>query len=324
MKRQFVANGAHFLSAAEIDALAKRARHARSGCRIRSSSAGRPPTSRSRRDSRSPPGTRVLIAELAGVGRDYPLSIEKLCPVLSFYVVSDWREGCERCKQILRYGGMGHTMSIHSRNDDVILQFGLKKPAFRIVVNTPTTLGSIGLTTGLDPSMTLGCGGYGGNITSDNISPRHLLNIKRLAYETTPVATLRPPTRPAARGRGAAKGAGCRRKCPAASARPRWRGGSTSSWRRAATRRPRLPPAPAASGVRRQHAEAATVCRRTPAQRPAPVVEKPADFVCEDDVRQAVRQGRKIVIGERTIVTPAARDLGEQHKMFVQAGWPRS
>ena len=62
-------------------------------------------------------------------------------------------------------------MSIHSRNDDVILQFGLKKPAFRIVVNSPTTLGSIGLTTGLDPSMTLGCGGYGGNITSDNISP---------------------------------------------------------------------------------------------------------------------------------------------------------
>src|SRR5213080_4473864 len=115
--------------------------------------------------------------------------IEKLCPVLSFYVVTDWREGCERCKQILRYGGMGHTMSIHSRNDDVILQFGLKKPAFRIVVNTPTTLGSIGLTTGLDPSMTLGCGGYGGNITSDNISPRHLLNIKRLAYEVTPVVS---------------------------------------------------------------------------------------------------------------------------------------
>ena len=68
-----------------------------------------------------------------GVGRDYPLSIEKLCPVLSFYVVSDWREGCERCKQILRYGGMGHTMSIHSQNDQVILEFGLKKPAFRIV-----------------------------------------------------------------------------------------------------------------------------------------------------------------------------------------------
>ena len=139
-----------------------------------------------------PPTTRVLIAELTGVGRDYPLSIEKLCPVLSFYVVADWREGCERCKEILRYGGMGHTMSIHSRNDDVILQFGLKKPAFRIVVNTPTTHGSIGLTTGLDPAMTLGCGGYGGNITSDNISPMHLLNIKRLAYEVTPVSSTRP------------------------------------------------------------------------------------------------------------------------------------
>ena len=141
---------------------------------------------------RVPAGTRVLIAPLTGVGRDYPLSIEKLCPVLSFYVVKDWREGCERCKQILRYGGMGHTMSIHSRNDEVILEFGLKKPAFRIVVNTPTTHGSIGLTTGLDPAMTLGCGGYGGNITSDNISPRHLLNIKRLAYETSPAVVRRP------------------------------------------------------------------------------------------------------------------------------------
>src|SRR5262249_38495477 len=137
----------------------------------------------------APEGTRVLMAPLQGVGRDYPLSIEKLCPVLSFYVVSDWREGCERCKQILRYGGMGHTMAIHSRNDAVILEFGLKKPAFRIVVNTPTTHGSIGLTTGLDPAMTLGCGGYGGNITSDNISPRHLLNIKRVAYEVTPAVS---------------------------------------------------------------------------------------------------------------------------------------
>src|SRR5688500_13157275 len=125
-----------------------------------------------------PEGTRALIAPLAGVGRDFPLSIEKLCPVLSWYEVQDWREGCERCIQILRYGGMGHTMSIHSENEDVILQFGLKKPAFRICVNTPTTHGSIGLTTGLDPAMTLGCGGPGGNITSDNISPRHLLNLK--------------------------------------------------------------------------------------------------------------------------------------------------
>src|SRR5262245_65895805 len=83
---------------------------------------------------------------------------------------------------------MGYMMSIHSKNYHVILEFGLKNPAFRIVVNTPTTHGSLGLTTGLDPAMTLGCGGHGGNITSDNISPRHLLNIKRLAYEISPAA----------------------------------------------------------------------------------------------------------------------------------------
>src|SRR5687768_16895447 len=192
VKRQFVANGGYFMSTAEIDAVG---RVLVSPQRLPNPAlVGRPATYIAQQAGITvPPHTRVLLTELAGVGRDYPLSIEKLCPVLSFYVVSDWREGCERCKQILRYGGMGHTMSIHSRNDEVILQFGLKKPAYRIVVNSPTTHGSIGLTTGLDPAMTLGCGGYGGNITSDNISPRHLINVKRVAYELTPaVAAARP------------------------------------------------------------------------------------------------------------------------------------
>ena len=111
---------------------------------------------------------------------------------------ADWQAGCERCKEILAYGGMGHTMAIHSRNDAVILEFGLRKPAFRIVVNTPTTHGSIGLTTGLDPAMMLGCGGHGGNITSDNISPLHLLNIKRVAHEVRPASAPLPATPPAA------------------------------------------------------------------------------------------------------------------------------
>ena len=78
-------------------------------------------------------------------------------------------------------------MGIHSQNEQVILEFGLKKPAFRIAVNTPTTFGSTGISSGLEPAMTLGCGGFGGNITSDNITPRHLLNLKRLAYEVTSV-----------------------------------------------------------------------------------------------------------------------------------------
>ena len=216
VKRAFAANGGYFMSASEIDAVG---RILVSPQRLPNPAlVGRPATYIAQQAGiQVPPGTRVLLAELAGVGRDFPLSIEKLCPVLSFYVVKDWREGCERCKQILRYGGMGHTMSIHSRNDDIILQFGLKKPAYRIVVNSPTTHGSIGLTTGLDPAMTLGCGGYGGNITSDNISPRHLLNIKRLAYEITPAVVRSEPVSPAA-GRGpqlpkASRRGGTRRSC---------------------------------------------------------------------------------------------------------------
>src|SRR5687767_5870918 len=184
-RRQFEAQGAKFLSAAEAATLA--------AALITPQRLPNPKlVGRTAKEIAAqvgipvPDDVRVLIAPLQGVGRDYPLSIEKLCPVLSWYVVKDWMDGCERCIQILRYGGMGHTMSVHSQNDDVILQFGLKKPAFRICVNTPTTHGSIGLTTGLDPAMTLGCGGVGGNSTSDNISPRHLLNLKRVAYGIRP------------------------------------------------------------------------------------------------------------------------------------------
>ena len=181
-RRQFKDQGGYFLSPTEADTLAKALVTPQ---RLPNPEfVGRPATYIAQKIGITvPPNTRALIAELRGVGRDFPLSIEKLCPVLSYYVVKDWREGCERCKQILRYGGMGHTMSIHSQNDAVILEFGLHKPAYRICVNTPTTHGSIGLTSGMDPALTLGCGGFGGNITSDNITPRHLINIKRVAYE---------------------------------------------------------------------------------------------------------------------------------------------
>ena len=332
VKREFVAQGGYFMSSAEIDAVG---RALVSPQRLPNPAlVGRPATYIAQQAGISvPPQTRVLLAELAGVGRDYPLSIEKLCPVLSFYVVSDWREGCERCIQILRYGGMGHTMSIHSRNDEVILQFGLKKPAYRIVVNTPTTHGSIGLTTGLDPSMTLGCGGYGGNITSDNISPRHLLNIKRLAYEITP-AVVRHAPQPA--------GPGVSAPLPrvAAGAAPRGRAAASRPPRRdpvrvsrgytpPSERGPAAVPAGAAGGASAAPPPAigtgklpGSVPREVAATAEA-VAEKTADFVCEEDVRQALRQGRKIVIGDRSIVTPAARDLGEHHRLFVQAGLRR-
>jgi acetaldehyde dehydrogenase (acetylating) len=309
-RREFVAEGAYFMNAAEIDALAKVLVTPQ---RLPNPAlVGKPADYIAKQVGITiPPGTRALMAPLNGVGRDYPLSIEKLCPVLSFYVVKDWRDGCERCIQILRYGGMGHTMSIHSRNEDVILQFGLKKPAFRICVNTPTTHGSIGLTTGLDPAMTLGCGGWGGNITSDNISPRHLLNIKRLAYEVRPA--VKTATSPSNIAR------------PAPQTMP---GADTSR-----LRLPKPPARPEPSGISVQALEARIDSflesrgYRAPTDtgvvRPQPSAQSPAAFVCEDDVRAALKAGRKVVIDEKTIVTPSARDLGEAQKVFVEAGWPR-
>jgi len=317
IRRQFVTEGAYFMNAMEIDALAKALVTPQ---RLPNPAlVGKPAMQIAKHVGITvPDGTRALIAPLTGVGRDYPLSIEKLCPVLSFYVVRDWREGCERCIEILRYGGMGHTMSIHSKNDEVILQFGLKKPAFRICVNTPTTHGSIGLTTGLDPAMTLGCGGWGGNITSDNISPRHLLNIKRLAYEVRPA-----PRRGSGIGDSASVG----------------RSGSPTP--DAGSRLPKTPTRPEPAGIPAQTLAARIDSflesrgYRTSSDKEDHVrnvqasssmasgAEVPAAFVCEDDVRAALKAGRKVVIDEKTIVTPSARDFGEAQKLFVQAGWPR-
>ncbi|HKE86504.1 MAG TPA: aldehyde dehydrogenase family protein [Vicinamibacterales bacterium] len=311
-RRQFQAQGAYFMNDREMDALAKAlvtpqrlpnpALVGRSAAQI-AQQVG----------IVVPPGTRALIAPLTGVGRDYPLSIEKLCPVLSWYVVRDWMEGCERCIQILRYGGMGHTMSIHSKNEDVILQFGLKKPAFRICVNTPTTHGSIGLTTGLDPAMTLGCGGPGGNITSDNISPRHLLNIKRLAYELRPAV----PSAAIKSGSSAApSSAPPQPALPQATVRDTPKGISAQALASRidnflASRGYR--PTDPASSVSPSNQSADTTARG----------DSPAEFVCEEDVRAAIRSGRKILVGERTIVTPSARDLGESEQVFVEGSWPR-
>lgn len=129
-----------------------------------------------------PPGTRVLVAEEDRVGKDVPLSIEKLSPILALYTVWDDEEAIERCLALLNLGGRGHTCSIHSNDEKVIERFALAMPVSRIIVNSLASLGAAGGTTGLMPSLTLGCGSYGGNISSDNITARHLINIKRIAY----------------------------------------------------------------------------------------------------------------------------------------------
>ena len=133
-----------------------------------------------------PPATRVLIARLEPeqVGREFPLSAEKLSPILAFYAVANLAAGIALCRRLLEFGGLGHTCAIHSQNRAAILEFGEAMPAFRVVVNSASVHGSIGYSTNLFPAMTLGCGAPGGNITSDNIGPQHLMNVKRIAWES--------------------------------------------------------------------------------------------------------------------------------------------
>jgi len=311
VKREFQARGCHFLSTADIDKVAK----------VLVTAQRLPNPALVGKSAKAiadacgvtvPDETKVLIAELDGVGRDYPLSIEKLCPVLSFYVVRDWQEGCERCKQILRYGGMGHTMGIHSQNEAIILEFALKKPAFRIAVNTPTTFGSTGISSGLAPAMTLGCGGYGGNITSDNITPQHLLNIKRLAYEVRTV-----PNR-WERAAGAKPAQATVRSAEPVGIRADVLNQKIDQFlgsRGFTAATPAVAPAARAAA--------------TPATAPAPSApfpgttgsggDAPVDFVCEEDVRLALRAGRILLVSERAIITPLARELGDANRIFRTA-----
>jgi acetaldehyde dehydrogenase (acetylating) len=134
-----------------------------------------------------PSSTRVLIAQLDGIGRDVPLSAEKLSPILAFYSATNLAAAIEICVRLLEHGGAGHTASVHSQSEAAVKQYGLAVPAFRIAVNTSSVHGSIGYSTNLFPAMTLGCGSPGGNITSDNIGPQHLMNVKRVAWESRPI-----------------------------------------------------------------------------------------------------------------------------------------
>lgn len=128
-----------------------------------------------------PAGTKVLLGEQQGVGEGYPLSYEKLTTVLAFYTVKDWQEACDLSIKLLNNGGVGHSLSIHTEDPAMALRFA-EKPVFRILVNTASSQGGVGASTGLAPAFTLGCGTWGGSATSDNVTPMHLINIKRIAY----------------------------------------------------------------------------------------------------------------------------------------------
>jgi acetaldehyde dehydrogenase (acetylating) len=179
--------GAYFLSAGEIDRLGSLV--FLGGAHVPNTQVvGRPATTIAEMAGiKVSPSTRVLIAQLDGIGRDVPLSAEKLSPILAFYSASNLAAAIDICVRLLDHGGAGHTASIHSQSEAAVKQYGLAVPAFRIAVNTSSVHGSIGYSTNLFPAMTLGCGSPGGNITSDNIGPQHLMNVKRVAWESRPV-----------------------------------------------------------------------------------------------------------------------------------------
>ena len=185
LRREMEALGAYWVNPQQADALAKLLFFPNGG--INPNSVGQDAQTLAKMaDIQVPATARVLVAPLNKVGKTEPLSREKLTTVLAWYEEDGWEAGCDRSIEMIKFGGRGHSIAIHATDEKVIMEFGLQKPVFRILVNTMSTLGSVGFTTDLAPSMTLGSGGIGGAITGDNITARHLLNVKRIAYQTTP------------------------------------------------------------------------------------------------------------------------------------------
>ena len=138
-----------------------------------------------------PQGTKILLARETEAGPSVPYSMEKLCPVLAFYVMENQQAVLEKVVQVLTHEGSGHTFAMHCNEEAVIRKFAAEVPVSRFLVNTPAALGGIGSTTGLFPALTLGCGAVGGSSSSDNISPMNLINLRRVAWGTAQMETPR-------------------------------------------------------------------------------------------------------------------------------------
>lgn len=314
VREQFKAQGGHFLSETEAEAAAKvlltPQRTLNAGIVGKSAAyiadlAG----------ISIPSGTRCLLADCAGVGRDFPWSIEKLSPTLAFFVADGIDAGANRCQEILQFGGMGHTAGMHTQDRVAAIRYGEQMPAARVIINSPTTHGAIGFSTDLPPSMTLGCGSWGGNVTSDNISPIHLMDIKRVAFETKPV--------------NKQSAVGSRQSVEK-------NGQSAQSFpiQRRANREEiaaivdsflskKMAEAPESEPAKVETVAPVTtiiheITPENAVQKPVPIAT--VDFVSEDDVRLAISKGEKIYISKKTILTPSARDLGEEKEVFATIG----
>jgi hypothetical protein len=210
---------------------------------------------------------------------------------------------------------MGHTAGMHTKSRTAAIVYGEQMPASRVIINSPTTHGAIGFSTDLAPSMTLGCGSWGGNVTSDNVSPIHLMDIKRVAFETRPVSTKQ--TTPAALTRVAANGGEGRpliKREEIAAIVDRFLSQKLS-------KQPATPPepeaaAPPAAETPKSESPVKTIIHELRPASTNGAKPTPVDFVSEDDVRKALRDGERIYITPKTIITPAARDLGEEKDIF--------
>ena len=310
VRKQFKAQGGHFLNESEAEKIAEilltpqRTLNAKIVGRSAEFIANLAGVS-------VPNGTRCLLADCGGVGRDFPWSIEKLSPTLAFFVVDGIEQGANRCEEILQFGGMGHTAGMHTQNRSAAIRYGEQMPASRVIINSPTTHGAIGFSTDLSPSMTLGCGSWGGNVTSDNVSPHHLMDIKRVAFETKPIN---------AKDRAVSMASGQEYQSSISVNRSIKREDIASivdkflnkklaeSEKTAISDSEPVNNNPVSKAVVHQIGESAEA------------KESPVDFVSEDDVRAAVTKGKKIYVRKKTIITPSARDMGNEKEIFVKVG----
>lgn len=269
-----------------------------------------------------PSGTRCLLADCGGVGRDFPWSIEKLSPTLAFFVVDGVEEGANRCYEILKFGGMGHTAGMHTQNREAAIRYGEQMPASRVIINSPTTHGAIGFSTDLSPSMTLGCGSWGGNVTSDNVSPIHLMDIKRVAFETKPVNQSSAVSRQPSAGieQPTASRQTVKREEIAAIVDKFLSKKLAETPKETVTTASQTESANGKSQVANQtESPVKTIIHELkPQESTNGAKPKALDFVSEDDVRKAIENGEKIYVNAKTIITPSARDLGEEREIFAR------
>ncbi|VTR55398.1 bifunctional acetaldehyde-CoA/alcohol dehydrogenase [Actinobacillus pleuropneumoniae] len=194
VKKKMIASGCYFVNKEELAKLTAHAMVA-DKCAVNPTIVGQPAAKIAEACGfEVPDSTKILVAELEGVGPAYPLSAEKLSPVLACYKVKDAEEGITRAEEMVAFGGMGHSSVIHSHNEDVILKFSDRMKTCRILVNQPSSQGGIGdiYNTNL-PSLTLGCGSYGRNSTSSNVTAVNLINVKRVNRRTVNMQWFKVP-----------------------------------------------------------------------------------------------------------------------------------